>query len=75
MTSYALEAEEDRVTGVIELPTRYRPHAAKLRIRTRGKLTSVRLNGEPAPLDEATGTVTLPDDAAQVRVEAAVRRG
>ncbi|HUT88285.1 MAG TPA: hypothetical protein VMY37_02200 [Thermoguttaceae bacterium] len=74
-TSFRLEAEQDRVTGLIELPTRYRPRATKLRIRTRGKLTSVRLNGEPAPLDEATGTVTLPSDAARVRVEAVVRRG
>ena len=62
------------VTGEVELPTRYRPKVAKLRIRTRGELTSVKLNGKAVPFDGKTGTATLSGDHVRVRVEAIVAR-
>ena len=74
-TSFTLKAERDRITGEVELPTRYAPKVAKLRIRTRGKLTSVKLNGQSVPFDEPTGMVALPEDARRVTVQAAVARG
>jgi len=73
-TSFTLKAEEGRVTGSIELPTRYRPPVAKLRIRTGGAVSSVKLNGKAVPFDEKTGTVTLPDGAARVQIEATLTR-
>lgn len=73
-TSFMLKAEKDRITGRIELPTRYPPPAPKLRLRARGKLSSVKLNGELVPVDEMTGTVTLPGGAARVEVDASIVR-
>jgi len=72
-TSFLLQAKPDRVSGVIELPTRYRAQAVKLRIRTSGKLESVKLNGRTVPFD-ATGMVVLPAGAAHVEVDARIAR-
>ncbi|MHC4404910.1 MAG: hypothetical protein ACYTG0_35130 [Planctomycetota bacterium] len=74
-TSFALTATQDRVVGTIDLPTRYRPRAAKLRLRLEGRVVRVTLNGQPASIDAATATVTLPPEEQHVVFEAEVARG
>jgi len=71
---FTLAATVDRVKGMIELPGRYCPASARLRLRVNGRLTSVKLNGHETGFDPATGTVILPDGADRVEVEAAVER-
>jgi len=69
-TSFRLAAEKDRVRGTVELPTRYRPAAISLRLRTPGKLTAAAIDGQPAPLDAATGAIRFPAGASRVTIEA-----
>jgi hypothetical protein len=71
-TSFSLRAEPGRVTGAIDLPTRYPPSAARLRLRIPGTIAAVRLNGHPVAFDNATGTVALPQGTPHVDVEATV---
>lgn len=71
-TSFHLCARSGGLSGTIDLPTRYPAPVARLRLRTAGIITAVTLNGQPAPLDPATGTVDLPPGAARVVVEATV---
>ena len=78
-TSFRLKREGGRITGTIELPTRHRPSAVRLRLRTEGSVSSVRLNGKPAEADRSTPradgrTFTLPTTTGRVDVEAAVSR-
>lgn len=73
-TSFTLKAEADRITGTIKLPTRYRPRVAKLRLRTGGTLSSVKLNGKAVPFDERSQTVTLPEGVVRAEVQATIAR-
>lgn len=73
-TSFTLRGSEDRVTGTIDLPTRYSPSRARLRLRVNGALGEVKLNGQTVAID-GSGTVALPDGAERVEVEAKVVRG
>jgi hypothetical protein len=72
--SFTLEAGRDAIIGVVDLPTRYRPAAAGLRLRVNGRIDSVKLNGKSVAFDRMAGTVTLPPGAGRVRVEAHVSR-
>ncbi len=69
-TSFSLKAAPGRITGTLELPSRYRPSAIRLRLRTEKPVVSVRVNGRAAPFDAATKTVTLPAGGPRVEVEA-----
>jgi len=73
-TSFTLEATADKVVGFIDVPTRYAPSLAKLKLRVNGKVASVKLNGEPADIDQATGTVVLPKAGSRITVEATLVR-
>jgi hypothetical protein len=77
-TSFRLKREAGRIAGTIQLPTRYRPSAVRLRLRTEGPVGSVRLGGKPAEADRNTPyadgrTFTLPAAADRVEVEATVK--
>lgn len=72
--SFTLEAELNTIRGTIDLPTRYRPIAARLMLRVNGNISSVKLNGNPADYDQETGTVTLPTNASRITVLAKVSR-
>jgi hypothetical protein len=73
-TSFCLRADSRRVTGSVDLPTRYQPAAGRLRLRVNGTVTGVKLNGQSVPVDTATGTVALPRGTPHVEVEATVLR-
>ena len=73
-TSFTLAAEQDRVVGVIELPTRYRPRKTKLRLRVGRHIEWIKLNGQPAAFDQTTSTVALPWDAKRIELEAGITR-
>jgi hypothetical protein len=73
-TSIRLEAFPDRVCGELEVPQRHRPAAVRFRIRVRGAVTAVKVNGREAAFDAVTGTVALPTDAGRVTIEAFVKR-
>jgi len=72
-TSFTLTGEPQGVRGTIDLPRRYPPAAAYLRLRVAGEVTEVRLNGQRARPDG--DTVRLPAGGGRVRVEAEVQRG
>ena len=73
-TSFFLRANSGRVTGALDLPTRYPPSAIRLRLRVNGTVTGVKLNGRPVPVDTATGTMALPGGVSHIEVEATVAR-
>ncbi len=72
--SFTLSAEENRIHGILELPTRYRPAGSSLRLRLRGRVESVKLNGQAAAFDGATESVALPVEGGRVEVEAVLVR-
>jgi hypothetical protein len=78
-TSFRLKREGGRITGTIELPTRYRPSAVRLRLRTEGPVSSVRLGGKPVEADRSTPradgrTFALPTAAGRVDLEATIQQ-
>jgi len=73
-TSFVLRGEEHRISGAIDLPTRYPPSAIRLRLRVDGEIEGVRLNGQRATFDPGTATVALPVGVGRVDVEVEVRR-
>jgi hypothetical protein len=72
--SLTLAGRQDRIEGVVELPSRIVPKTVQLRLRANGKITSIRLNDRPAAFDPATGTVTLPAAARRIQVDAGIDR-
>jgi hypothetical protein len=73
-TSFRLTATESRIAGRIELPTRYQPTKARLRLRLNGRVEQVKLNGQPATFDTASETVLLPSGARRIEIVVAVTR-
>ncbi len=72
-TSFVLEAEASQITGTIDLPQRFLPRTARLRLRVNGAVTSVKFNGSPAAIDDR-GYAALPLDSPRVDVQAIVQR-
>jgi hypothetical protein len=74
-TSMTLTAHRDRIEGEIALPQRAPPETIRLRLRANGRITSLRLNGQPATYDAVTESLTLPAAAHRVQVDATIERG
>jgi hypothetical protein len=73
-TSFIITAGKDMVRAQIEMPKRYRPGAAKLRIRVDGQIVGVRVNGRQAPFDQVEASVDLPWSSDRLDVEAQIVR-
>jgi hypothetical protein len=73
-TSFSIQSQEDRISALVSPPARYAPSRTQLRLRTAGRIASVRINGVAAEFDHASGTVELPAKAERVEVEADVVR-
>jgi hypothetical protein len=73
-TTFTLTADERLVRGAIDLPRRYPPSARRLRIRTNGRVLSVKVNGRDAEFDAATESAVIPPERDRVEIEAHIRR-
>jgi hypothetical protein len=74
--SYSVAATAGRITATVDEPSRSHPHAIALRLRlpAGSRLGSVTVDGRPATVDRATGTVRLPVTGGRVEVSALVSR-
>jgi hypothetical protein len=67
--SYTLAATREGLRGTIDLPSRHRPAAIRLRLRVPGKPVSVLIDGRPALWDRSREEVILPVGKPRVEIE------
>jgi hypothetical protein len=70
--SYTIVASTRRIGVTVDEPSRSRPHAIALRLRVPAgfRLGAVTVEGRPAAVDRATGTIRLPVTGDLVEISA-----